>query len=185
MNKVALKLVGVFIHQITRPLALLITATSKRIPICRKICISTSVLSKYWDHKIQEKLELGENINMAVTKVANKAVKHRFDHFKDADQVRDIHNGANILSELILYGTLTAYILNETSKSRSKEELAIEATQNDLRALQGEIEDLKQQLRDYQIEIRDYQVPEFINPVVLRLNEDRSLKSEIQSLSES
>lgn len=185
MNKITLKLIGVFIHQVTKPMSLLIIATSKRVSICRKLCISTSVLSRYWDNKIQEKLDLGENINSEVTKVAKKAVKHRYEHFKDVDQARDVHNGANILSELILYGTLTAYIINEANKSRSKEELVMEATQNDLRLLQYEIDDLKQQLRDHQIQINDYHVSDSIKPVILQLNEDRSLKPEIQSLSES
>lgn len=160
-------------------MAMIITATARKVPLCRNLCIWISVRTSYWDSRIQEKLEIGKNLDDSVTRLSHNAVKHRYENYKHANELKNVHNGANILSEFILYGILTVYIVNESNKVKTKERLVAEAVKNDLRAIQDQIDDIKQQLLDHQIQINDYQVPKSIKPVILQLNPDRTIKPSI------
>lgn len=167
MNKLSFKLFELFVHQVTRPVALVIRASANQIPQCRSLCIWTSYEAKYWEDRIQEKLELGKDPDYKMIKY-NRADREKS---RMKNQLREVNNGANILSEFILYGALSAYLINEAYTT--EEAVAVNALSGDILTLQGEIDSLRKQLLETQmIEINDYHVPKSIKTVVLDIKED-------------
>lgn len=101
------------------------------------------------------------------------------------NDARAIENGANILSEAIIFSVAGGLIVYEGVRSSVQESQRRERVADDIATLQDEIELLKKNLKEQKILIEEYHLPEGVKPVVLKFppktDDKKSDKEETQS----
>lgn len=184
MSALPIRLMTLFVRQLSRPLALGITSLANKNEFCRNLCIQVFNQINSWDIKLQNRLELNNTKvhNEQIEPLAKNSFKHTKLHQVNMQGINQhiIEQGASIISEFLLYGIITGFIIFETIKSKSKEATRRNELANDILTLQDEIEHLKKQLLNYQIEIQDYSVPSTaIKPIILKINADGTINTHL------
>lgn len=184
MSALPLRLMTLFVRQLSRPLALGITSIANKNEMCRNICIQVFKQVNIWDRKLQNRLELNNTKihSEQIEILAKRFLKHKKWNHTNVERInqRLIEQGASIISEFILYGIITGFIFFETIKSKNNEATKRNELATDILTLQDEIEHLKKQLLNYQIEIQDYSVPSnSTKPIILKINADGTISTHL------
>lgn len=145
-----LRLLSLFVRQLSKPLALGINAIAIRNQTVRKICLNAVNLTHNWNQELEKQL---------LTKTGDK-------------NEHDIQHGSLIISEIMLYTLTTLFIILEAQKSKNKDRERHNQLSDDIIILQDEIEHLKNELRRQKIDINQYNPPNGTNPIVLQFKSD-------------
>ena len=154
MSTPPLKLLTLFIRQLSRPLALTINAIALRNRGISSICARTAVSVDSWNKHFEQRI-----FNTANVKHHGAQVHHN----------RVVEHGSMILAESSLYVLATAVIILESYRSRQREAERHEETRDDILMLQDEIEHLKRQLEQNHVYITQYMPPNGMRPAVLQV----------------
>lgn len=145
-----LRLLSLFVRQLSKPLALGINALAIRNKSIRNICINTVKLTQNWNSELEKTLL-----------VTNNGDNNKNNY--------NVQHGSFIISEIMLYTITTLFIILEAQKTKNSNIERHNQLNDDILILQDEIEFLKNELKKQKIEISQYDPPNNINPIVLQI----------------
>ncbi|AOA64491.1 hypothetical protein PP7435_CHR4-0860 [Komagataella phaffii CBS 7435] len=166
---ITLKLTSLFIRTVSKPMASAIKLQAKEHPKFKKTCILVAQSLHQWDSKLRMRI-MGHDVTI-----------------RPLNDAKAVENGANFLSEFVLFSVAGSLILFESQRQRKKEAARRENVADDISTLQHEIEYLKRKMEEYNMKLDDYKPPQELKPSILKLepnvDESHSLPTREDAIS--
>lgn len=162
MSTPPLKLLALFIRQLSRPLALTIKAIAVRNESISTLCTRTAVRVDSWNKHLEQ----------TILNTTTHGQPQSSNHTRsDIHQLRVIDHGSMIIAETTLYVFATIVVILEWNKSRQSEINRRKEVRDDILLLQDEIENLREQLKENHLILAKYMPPTDVYPTIIQVSD--------------